>query len=451
MGITTQVAEFIAKNSYADMSAEAVNMAKRAILDTIGCALAGAKDPAGKIITEFVKSESGNPVSTVILGGFKTAPSQAALANGVISHALDFDDIVRGGPGHNSVGIVPVILSLGESENASGKDVLAAYIMGFEIAAKIGVIMGLPHWNDGWHSTSSVGTFGSVAAASKLLNLDARQVAMALAIAASHASGLRQQFGTMMKPFHAGMACRAGLVSARLAKSGFVGGENILEAKAGYFKVLGRKDDKDFENLHTLLGNPWSLQSPGVYFKPFACGGANHPAIYSILEVAKKYNVTADQVVSIDAKVPDMVMRECLHHHPQTALEGKFSQEFTVAIALLEGSVLLSQVTDEKVRAPETQSLIEKIKVVEHKATPSDPYSLTVTLKTGEKYVEEIGDVDEVLKRNLSEEEIIAKYRDCASLALAPNDVENSIRLVQNLEQLSDIKQLTSILAKRTK
>ncbi|MFC1918501.1 MmgE/PrpD family protein [Chloroflexota bacterium] len=446
MQATKQVAEFISQTGFAEIPAEVLPAAKRAILDCTGCALAGSKEPAGKLITELSKQVGGNPVATVIQGDFKTSAPDAALANGTIAHALDYDEMDGGSPSHNSVIVLPAILALGEQEKASGKDVLAAYIIGFEMATRTSHIMGRVHWNEGWHSTSTAGTMGSVAAASKLLKLDSHKVAMALAIAASQASGLMQQFGTMTKPFHAGMASRAGVVSAMLARLGFTGDENILEGKAGYFKVLGKKEDWEFEGLPASLANPcFSILSPGVYFKQHVCGGANQPAVDAILQIARSHRISPDEVETIEAIVPDLMIRECTHHRPKTALEGKFSLEFTISIALLEGQVRLAQVTDEKVQAPRTKELIERIKVTGHEPTDSDPDRLIVTLRDGRQYIEPTGPIKGG-KKPLSDDELIDKYRDCARLALSEKDISRSIEMIQNLEQLTDIQQLTGLL-----
>ncbi|MFC1918531.1 MmgE/PrpD family protein, partial [Chloroflexota bacterium] len=311
MEITKKVAEFISQTDFDKIPTEVLPAAKRAMLDCIGCALAGSREPHSKVITEFTKQVGGNGVATVIQGDFKTSAPSAALANGTIAHALDYDDVDLATPGHKSVCIVPVVLALGEQEKTSGKDALAAYVIGFEIATRVGIIMSKQHWNEGWHSTATVGTMGSAAAASKILKLDSQKVTMALAIAASQASGLKQQFGTMMKPFHAGMASRAGVVAAMLAKLGFTGDENILEGKAGYFKVLGKKDEKEIEGLPDSLANPcFGILSPGVYFKPYACGAANHPTLDAVIRLARANNISPDEVESVEARVPDEVILE---------------------------------------------------------------------------------------------------------------------------------------------
>ncbi|MFC1918794.1 MmgE/PrpD family protein [Chloroflexota bacterium] len=451
MQVTKKVAEFISQTDFTKIPAEVLPAAKRAMLDAIGCALAGSQEPHGKMITEFTKQVGGKPVATVIQGDFKTSAPGAALANGTMAHALDYDDVDMAGPGHKSVCIVPGVLALGEQEKTSGKDALAAYIIGFEIASRVGVTMGREHWNEGWHSTATVGTMGSAAAASKILKLDSSKTAMALAIAASQASGLKQQFGTMMKPFHAGMASRAGVVSAMLARLGFTGDENILEGKAGYFKVLGKKDEKEIEGLPASLANPcFSILSPGVYFKPYACGAANHPTLDAVIRLAKAHNISPDEVASVEARIPHYVVLECVHHRPKTALEGKFSLEFTISMALLEGQVRLAQVTDEKVQDQRTKELIERIKIIDHEPNDPEPERVIFTLRDGRQLIEPLIDFRDPKNIALSNDELIAKYRDCARLSFSEKDIDRSIEMVQNLEHLTDIQQLTDLLGKCT-
>ncbi len=452
MDITGSAAKFIVDTKLEKVPQEAVAAAKRSILDCIGVTLAGSTSEAGKVITQFVRAAGAKPIATVVNGGFQTSAPYAALANGTMGHALDYDDY-GDSMGHPSVLVVPVLLALGEQESISGKEALEAYLVGFELESKLGRVVGRGLWDRGFHRTATLGAMGAAAAASKLLRLDIEKTRMALAIAGSEAGGLKQQFGTMMKPFHAGMSARSGVVAAMLAKKGFTGDRNILEAPLGFCKVLGETGTMSkallihIESLADSLGHPFDIVSPGISIKRHSCGGANHPAIDAMLELADTYGLSPDNVESIEVRVIAHIEAECFHHQPKTALEGKFSLEFTVSMALLEHAVRLAQFTDEKVLAPKTQELMRKTKVVVHEPTDSDPDAVIVLLRDGRRCNQPMKAPRGSPANPMSDEDLIAKYRDCAQLVLSKRDINRSIKLVQNLEQLASIRQLTNLLA----
>ena len=227
MEILKKLAEFVVKTNFDDLPSDAVNVTKRALIDTLGVAFAGSREPAAKIITGFVKSFQSQPVSGVIGGSIRVSSPDAALANGTMAHALDYDDASNSG-GHQSATLFPTILGLGEELGCSGKDVISAYVLGAEVWSRISSNMPGLHFK-GWHPTSVFGPLGTAVAAAKLLRLDVKETMMALGLAGSQAAGIGQNFGTMTKPFHVGNAARSGIVSAMLARDGFTATQEILE------------------------------------------------------------------------------------------------------------------------------------------------------------------------------------------------------------------------------
>src|ERR671922_334024 len=237
MDVTTQLAAFVADTAFADVPSQAYARAKEAMLDGLGCALVGSPTPIGKLMTRYVREHGGAPHAGVIGSGFKTAAPLAALANGTMAHAVDFDDVNWNMSGHPTVPLLPAALALGQEVHASGSDVLLAYTLGFEVESKIGLGVNPRHYDLGWHATSTLGTLGAAAACAKLLGLDVDKTRRALGIAASTAAGLRQNFGTMTKPLHPGQAAMNGVTAAQLARLGWTADANILEAPYGFCQL----------------------------------------------------------------------------------------------------------------------------------------------------------------------------------------------------------------------
>ena len=249
--ITKKLAHFEAETRMEDIPQEALTVAQRGITDCIGVIFPGSLEPQGKIIRDYVRKMGGVAESSIIGSDLKTSPYLAALANGTMGHALDYDDM--GGFGHPSVVLVPAVLAIGESMGASGKDILTAYVVGFEVAACLRQQL-WTHYLRGWHATGNFGSLGAGAAVARLLKLDVHQVRMVLGIAASLAGGLRQNFGTMTKPLHAGQAAANGIKAALLTQAGFTADENIIETPLGFVKVFGHDQEVDWEKASEGLG-----------------------------------------------------------------------------------------------------------------------------------------------------------------------------------------------------
>ena len=232
MGITEQLAAFVVDTAFTDVPSQAYARAKEAILDGLGCALVGSPTTVGQMITRYVRQRSEATHAAVIGSGFKSSAPLAALANGTMAHALDYDDVNWHMNGHPTVPLLPAVLALGQEVRASGEEVLLAYALGFEVECKLGLGVNPRHYDLGWHATSTLGTLGASVACAKLLRLDVTHTRMALGIAASTAAGLRQNFGTMTKPLHPGQAAMNGVTAAQLAQLGWTADANILEARS---------------------------------------------------------------------------------------------------------------------------------------------------------------------------------------------------------------------------
>lgn len=238
MKITRKLAQFVCETNFNDLPEKALTKAKECFLDWQGVALAGTLDPASQIITQYVMTSGGKPEASIIGSDFKTDMASAALANGLIGHALDFDDYHDETVIHASAACVPSILAVAEKYKKSGPEFLTAMVLGIDVCIRVGLGLGDYHYQRGWHTTATAGTFGATAGAAKLLGLDVDQLVNAFGICGTQAGGLRQVFGTMCKPFHAGKVSREGIMSATLAKMGFTSSKIMIEGELGLFDVL---------------------------------------------------------------------------------------------------------------------------------------------------------------------------------------------------------------------
>ena len=452
MGTTEQIARFVVETNYFSIPSEAIRLAKNAILDALGVTLAGSVEPAGKIIAEYVKELGGTPQSGVVGNSFKSSAPLAALANGTMAHALDYDDVLGIMTGHPTVPVLPAVIALGEMYHSSGRIVLEAYIVGVEVEARIGSGIGPHHYAVGWHATATIGALGAATAAAKMLGLNVSETRIAMGIAASEAGGLRQNFGTMTKPFHAGNAAKNGIIAAMLARKGFTADENILENPYGFCPVLGGEGEYNLTMMTKNLGNPFAIINPGLDMKPYPCCRFIHRCIDAILNIYNENHPAVEDVIEVECRTSPRIPRIVIHHRPKTPLEGKFSMEYCMARGLLDGKIRMAQFTEEKVLDPRAQKLLQKVKYVHPKGLTGEriPEEVTVKLRDGRQYTHQVLEPKGAPANPLTEEELVAKYKDCASLALPPDAVEHSLELLSNLEDIKDITELANLMTLKT-
>lgn len=453
---TEGIAKFIAEISYTQLPTAAIDAGKMAIIDCLGVALAGCEEISGKIASEYVR-DSGRSEAGVIGGGFKTSVEQAAWVNGIKAHALDYDDYFvpdYSTPYHPTVAILPPVLAVAERYNLSGRDVLLAYITGFEVEAKIALVCAKQQYDLGWHTTSTLGSIGAAVAIAKMLKLDEEKTRMALGIAGSLSAGLRKNFGTMTKPLHAGEAAKNGVVAATLAQRGFTADRNILDSPLGFYEVLGREVGSEGVKTSQGVRTEFYIVSPGIAFKPYPSCAYSHWAIDAVLDLKREASIGSTNIVGIECRTSSALPSLLIHSRPTTALEGKFSLEFCVAIALTDGEVSLKQFTDERVKDLAVQELIKKI---EHVHPPEMGLGLTnrggelvIKLQNGEVHSRKIDIAKGAPENSLSKEEMDNKYRDCVRLSLSPEDTDKSLRLLSHLESVANIAEIMDIFTFRS-
>ena len=453
MEITKAVAEYVADASLEAFPPEAVYVAKAGITDALGCMLAGSREPLADIVSRFIVASGGEPRATVVGRGFKTSASEAALVNGSTAHALDYDDITWPMKGHPSAVLLPAVLALGEEEEATGRDVLLAYMVGFEVACNIGAAMSADYYDDlGWHPTGPLGALGAAAAAASLLKLDSEQTAMALSLAASLAGGLRQNFGTMTKPFHAGLASRNGVSAARLVQAGLTASAEGIEGRFGFLRAFSGGGGYDDAKALEKLGNNSYLVDDGLDVKKYPCCGSTHPALDALFMLLHRQNVDPAQVERVEVRVDFDPPRSLIHHRPKTTLEGKFSMEYCIAAALLDGKVGLGSFSDEQVTRPQARELIPRVHMVRNPGFEGKP-SLTegytevrICLKEGRFLDQGVHRETQGSLRGVTMDELRAKFRDCAAVVLAGSEVERVLTMLESIDTLDGLDPLMEMV-----
>jgi 2-methylcitrate dehydratase PrpD len=412
-----------------------------AITDCIGCMVAGTREAlAGPLLRVLPSADAANgSASAALVGtGRFAAPPDAALFNGTAAHALDYDDTNHPAYAHPSAVLVPTLLALAADVQARGSDLVTAYIIGLEVFGKLGRALNVAHYKRGWHATCTFGTLAATAAASRLLGLDEQRTIMALGIAASSASGLRANFGSMVKPLHAGQAARNGVLATLLAREGFVASETVLEHRYGYCAVFNDGIDLDLEPL-AAFGDPLEILTDyGIALKMFPSCGATHPGIEAALEIHRELD--GARIRAVRAGVCEMALAPLIYVMPNTALEGKFSMHYCLAAALVDGVVNLSTFTDAKVADPRIRALISRIDMeVDERVRDESEFPTAVRVQTESGRILErmvllaIGKPD----RWLTATQLYGKFAECASRALSPAQIDEVFQRLRALDSAS--------------
>ncbi len=460
-GLTKYVAEFVVQTQLADIPPDVIDLGKKSLLDGIGLALAGSKLQTADILQTYMNSLGFNGGSSTVIGAStKLPPRFAAFVNGVAIHVEDFDDTqlavakdrVYGLLTHPTVSVLPAAFAVAQTNRKNGKDLTLAYHLGVEVETKIAEAISPRHYEDGFHSTGTCGVFGGAAACAKLLGFDAGNVERTFAIAASQASGLRENFGTMMKSFHAGHAAEIGVFSADLAGLGWTGAEAILEAPRGFFHAFGGTYDP--VAIMDKLGKPWTFASPGVSIKPFPSGSLTHPGMTEMLRLIRTEHIKAADVAQVEVGTNHNLPNALIHHRPKDALQAKFSMEFCMAILLLDGKAGLTQFTDAVVNRPDVQAMIGRVRFYvdpEAEAAGFDKMTtiIKIHLKNG-RLINGRADFGKGSPANpMSYEEVAEKFYGCADFAGWPADkAKQIVETVATLESEPDMRRLTALFTK---
>jgi 2-methylcitrate dehydratase PrpD len=457
--LTREVAAFIVATAYDALPADVIELARKSILDGLGLALSGSVAESGHIVQAYLRSQKLSGRTTVIGTSQRVPERFAAFANGIGVHADDFDDTqlavandrVYGLLTHPTAPCLPAALALAESLDASGRNLLLAYNLGVEVETKIAEAISPRHYQHGFHSTATCGVFASAAAAARLYGLDLDTTRRTLSIAASQAAGLRENFGTMTKPFHAGRAAEAGVVAADFARAGWTAALGILESPRGFFQAHG--GGYDLTAIAGKLGNPWTFAMPGISIKPNPSGSLTHPGMTTMLELILEHDIKPGDVDRIDVGTNHNMPNALIHHQPNNELQAKFSMEFCMAILLLERRGGLPEFTDEVVNRPDVQEMIRRVNFGVHPEAEAAGYDKMTTiidihLKDG-RVISGRADFGKGSPANpMSYDEVADKFRGCGEFAGWPADKsEKIVETVRALEDLESVRALTALLA----
>jgi 2-methylcitrate dehydratase PrpD len=361
-GLTDRIARFIVETDVRALPAEVLKGACNALIDTVGVGLIGSREPVSLIAQQYIRETAARGLAAVWGSDLRASVFDAAYANAIAAHALDFDDSHPSVRGHASAPTISAVLALGEALGAAGTDVLAAYALGLETAGKLGRAVGTGHYMKGWHATSTMGTFAAAAASARLWRLDLAHMRIALSIAASQLSGLVRNFGTMTKPFHAGRAARAGMLAAWLAKNGQTADAAIFDGANDVVSTYSTGDGRPLAELVAQLGAPWEVVTPGNWVKRWPCCYAGHRAIGGTFKLLEQHAIRADEINSITVASMKGSDTALIHTNPQTGLEGKFSVEYMLAASVLDRRLVLETFTDAMVQRPAARALMKKVR-----------------------------------------------------------------------------------------
>jgi 2-methylcitrate dehydratase PrpD len=452
MGIAGELAKRIVSLKYEDLPAEAVRWAKISFVDTIGCAFAGI-DEAGPQITRKVLTGGNSAGPSLIWGTTQYASAlDAAAINGIAAHALDYDDCNNSIAGHPSAALLPATIAIGEDVGASGRDIVLAYVTGFEAQGRVAHAVHLHHYEKGWHPTSTLGIFGATAASARLLKLDAEQTERALAIAVSLSSGVKANFGTMTKPLHAGQCSRNGLYAALLAKEGFTSCPEAFEHKHGFFEVFNGAGNYNAEKVLESWANPLEILNPGVGLKQYPCCGSTHSAIDAMLILRERHHLTPDKVAKIESITHDRALAHTDRPDPRSTLDAKFSVQYCVARALISGDVTFEHFEGSNWSDPDVRKILQRIETRPHAHKPNGMYEhfqgeVIVTTTDGQRFSAR---VDQPLRgptNSAPPDRLEQKFKDCAARALKPSAIGPVYETLQSVEKLGDVRELTRLMS----
>lgn len=437
------LASFVSELSFDDCPTEGIRLAERCFVDTVGVTLAGAADDAGTTVANSVGRTAASDGVRLIGRDESASETDAALVNGTAGHGLDFDDVSSGMQGHPSVTMVPALLAVGQVESVTGRDLLTAFVAGFETQCYLSGPINPDHYEEGWHATATLGTFGAAAAVANLLRLDERETRHALSIAASLPAGLKRNFGTTTKPIHAGVAARSGVTAARAAAEGATGDADAIDGEKGFFDLYSGPDGAEYGERYAL-GEWWAIVEEGVGIKKYPCCYFTHTGIASAAELADTHDISHEDVESVEI-VLSQGAADALHHaDPETGLEGKFSIQYTVASAIARDRVGLAAFDDENVDDGGVQAVREQVTAVVDPDLPYGSHRSTVTIETtdGNAYANTLEEPPGTHENPLSDEELREKFCMCAERAFDRDRGEKLYDRLDDLRTESDVADL---------
>lgn len=443
------LAEFVAGFDLKQVPPQVIERARVALIDTIGVAVAGSHEEVAHIVAEMVKAEGSAPQCTVIGQSLRASPQLAALANGVANHAMDYDFTFLNG--QSVAAVIPALLPVAETTKATPADVLGAFIVGCEVAARINR-SGLRMGNDGgWHITGIIGVIATTAACCKLMKLPVEQVAQAIGTAVSMSSGIAVNYGTMTKPLHCGNAARNGVMVAMLASKGFTSHAAAFEGNNGFFSSFNRALPTDFAPFKDL-GQRWDLIAIGFQTKYYPCGGRGHTPIEAALMLREKIGSRLGEITNIHCLVSPSSAKRINTNYPGDVEAAKFSAAYVIAYSLVHGIPKIKAFTPEALKDPRTQAMA---KLVTAGADPQlgdafgeSPSILKITLKGGETFEQRRDYPTGSAKIPLTPAQLQEKFMDCATQTVSADVAKKLFAFVNTFEKQETFGDFFSLIRK---
>ena len=435
--LTRSLGTFVSGLRLDAIPSDALGVARTGFADSVATLIAGSVEEAPTILYKTLAPPAGD--ATLFLAGPRVPAPEAAWINGTAAHALDYDDVAL--RGHPSTVLVPAILAEGEALGSTGAELATAYVAGYEVWADLQRRDPAQHHEKGWHPTGIFGAVAAAAACASLRKLDARQATQAIALGASQSAGLVANFGTMTKPFHAGRAAHAGVISARLAAAGFTSSPDALEHPLGFLAATSPKGDVDRMSA-TQAGREWSILALGLSVKKYPLCYCTHRAIDGALDLLRGEKIGAQNVRSITVSTSRRNATILRNSSPQTGLEAKFSMQFAMASSIVANRVGLRELTDEFVRRPDIQALMPKVVVapddrIDPKRTGNAPYDQVVIETADGRRLESARVTDErgSPQLPLSREELWTKFKECFAVGNPKLDAEATFEALMTVER----------------
>ncbi len=448
--VTRRLADYVARLEESNVSPAVFAKARVFFADGFACLAGGMTREPSRIAAGWISAQ-GNAGEASVLGfaHLRAGAADAAFVNGISAHYLDYDDVSYSSNAHVSAVLVPVVLAVGEAVRASGAKVLIAYVAGVETVGLLGRLLGDEAFKKGWHTTSVLGVFGAAAAAGKLLGLSAAQLTNALGLAASEASGIKGNFGSMAKAFHVGSAAYKGIRCAQLARLGMDANADIIEAKCGLAELLVSAPRYDaFEKA--IAQGASEFLSPGLVMKPYPTCKAGHNGIAATLALVREHDLKPEEIEHVEVRVQAYAPDTLRYRVARTALEGRFSMNYCVALAILRRGLRLTDFEDGAPIGPDVVAMMERIDMVVDEAlsggmlfNPRGDTQVRITARGGHIYARREnyapGDPD----RPMTEAERAAKIDECLRIGLKPERVPEIAGFLERIDALADIRLLT--------
>ena len=448
MTAISRFAEFV---SFVEVPAAARAAARDAVQDTVGVALAGAGEPAARIVQRVAQVDAGPGACSVLGTDLTAGPTWAALANGTAAHALDFDDMCWVSLAHPSAPLVAAGLAAGEASGASGRELLDAYVVGFEVECALGVVMNPNHYEQGWHCTSTIGAIGAAAAAARVLGLDAETTGRALSIAASEACGLKENFGTMVKPLQGGLAARNGVLAALLARESFTASAHAIDGPQGFLVAMGSAG-RDAEKAIDPLGRRWEIVEGGITVKLYPSCAATHPTIDTLIDLRREHGIDPAAVEAVEIDVDPVTPTVLIHDRPTSGLEGKFSLHYCAAAALASGRVGIDTFEEDAMRTPAAARLVPLVTMraddrLGRESPPLTEARVTVRLAGGRTLERFVRGARGYPAQPASRDELDAKFTACARRAVPAEAAAAALDFLRTLDTAAPVRDLAGRLA----